>query len=153
MDSAAGSCCRGEEAGFLRGSLAAVENGEGAAAAAEAGEVAVELEEALFQGVFALRAPDRDLEGAPLEGAGAVGLAIGPLDEDVDAAAADAVFAIDGAASVDDALEEREEDELGGAGAREARGDLFGRDDARAPWGARSGLARCVRPLRSPARW
>lgn len=89
---------------------AAVEDDKGAVGEAGAGEVAVELFEAGGEGVGFFVGPDFEFDAFALPGA----IGEGPADHEVDGAAADAIFAIDEAASVDDALEECHEHELGG---------------------------------------
>src|SRR5215470_13324121 len=92
----------------------AVEDDECAGVEAQPVQVAVELGQSFGEWVGIAFAPDLQLDGFALPGAVASGVGVGPADEEVDAAAADAVVAVDVPAAVDDALEEGHEDQVWG---------------------------------------
>src|SRR5262249_40165557 len=91
----------------------AVEDDQGAVVEAESVQVAVQLGQAAGQWVGLAGSPYLEFDGLalPVSFSGRVGPR--PADEYVDAAPADAVFAVDVAAAVDDALQEAHQDELG----------------------------------------
>lgn len=76
--------------------------------------MAVQLGQAFGLRVAAAGVMHLQFDGLPLGRAFAIRSAEGPADDDVDAAASDAVLAVEMAAAVHDAVQETEEDQLAG---------------------------------------